>query len=145
TEVVECMVYDFSGLRVHSRTSSHPFQNLRLIFMKSPKTLILSGCSKLKKFPEIVGNMKFLRQLLLDGTDIKGLLLSIVLLSGIVQLNLKGCKNIECLPNFISALKFPSTLNFSGLLKFRLFPEIMGCIEHLLALRLLGTAIRGLP
>ncbi|GAY64446.1 hypothetical protein CUMW_233680 [Citrus unshiu] len=42
------------------------------------------------------------------------------------KFNLKGCKNIECLPNSISALKFPSTLNFSGLLEFRLFPEIMG-------------------
>ncbi|KDO40199.1 hypothetical protein CISIN_1g038441mg, partial [Citrus sinensis] len=43
------------------------------------------------------------------------------------------------------ALKFPSTLNLFGLLKFRLFPEIMGRMEHLLVLRLLGTAIRGLP
>ena len=124
----------FQNLRFILWTSSHPFQNLRSIFMKSPKTLVLSGCSKLKKFPEIVGNMKFLQQLLLDGTDIKGLLLSIVLLSGIVQLNLKGCKNIECLPNSIIALKFPSTLNFSDLLKFRLFPEIMGRMEHILAL-----------
>ncbi|KDO42541.1 hypothetical protein CISIN_1g040556mg, partial [Citrus sinensis] len=57
--------------------------------------------------------MKFLQELLLDGTDIKGLPLSIVLLSGIVQLDLKGCKNISCLSNFISALKFLSTLNLS--------------------------------
>lgn len=78
------MVYDFSELNVHSMDIFTSFSELKVNFYEISKTLVLSGCSKLKKFLEIVGNMKFLWQLLLDETDIKGLLLLIVLLSGIV-------------------------------------------------------------
>ncbi|KAK9205268.1 hypothetical protein WN943_015535 [Citrus x changshan-huyou] len=115
------------------------------IFMKSLETLVLSGCLKLKKFPDIVGSMECLQELHLDETDVKELPPSIELLSGLVRLTLYGCKNLERIPNTISALKYLSTLNLSGLLKFREFPEIVESMEQLLELHLEGTAIRGLP
>ena len=116
------------------------------IFMESLKILILSGCLKLKNFPEIVGSMKCLSDLLLDGTDIKELpILPFELLSGLVQLNVEGCNKLERLPRNISALKYHPTWNLSGLLKFSNFPEIMTNMEHVLELHLEGTAIRGLP
>ncbi|KAK9200147.1 hypothetical protein WN944_015343 [Citrus x changshan-huyou] len=65
------------------------------IFMKSLKTLVLSGCLKLRKFPHVAGSMECLRELLLDGTDIKELPLSIELLSGLVQLTLNDCKSLR--------------------------------------------------
>ncbi|XP_052292163.1 disease resistance-like protein CSA1 isoform X3 [Citrus sinensis] len=107
-------------------------------FMNSLKTLFLSGCLKLKEFPDIV-------QVLSDGTDIRELSLAIELLFGLVQLTLNGCKNLERLPRTISALKYLSTLNLSGLSKFREFPEITSSRDQLLEIHLEGTAIRGLP
>ncbi|KAH9782086.1 ADP-ribosyl cyclase/cyclic ADP-ribose hydrolase [Citrus sinensis] len=116
------------------------------ISMESLKILVLSGCMKLKNFPEIVGSMKCLSDLLLDGTDIKELpILPFELLSGLVQLNVEGCNKLERLPRNISALKYHPTWNLSGLLKFSNFPEIMTNMEHVLELHLEGTAIRGLP
>ncbi|KAL9432330.1 hypothetical protein AB3S75_027368 [Citrus x aurantiifolia] len=106
--------------------------------MKSLKALVLSGCLKLKKFPDIV-------QVLWDGTDIRELSFAIELLFRLVQLTLNGCKNLERLPRTISALKYLSTLNLSGLLKFREFPEKTSSKDQLLETHLEGTAIRGLP
>lgn len=115
------------------------------IFMKSVKKLVLSGCSKLKKFPDIVGSMECLLKLLLDGTAIEELPLSIKLLSKLVLLVLNNCKNLKSLPTTISGLKCLSTLDVSGDLKFREFPDIVEHMEHLSELHLEGTAIRGLP
>ena len=84
-------------------------------------------------------------EVLSDGTDIKELPLSIELLFGLAQLTLNGCKNLECLPRTISALKYLSTLNLSSPLKFREFPEKTSSRDQLLELHLEGTAIRGLP
>ncbi|GAY67621.1 hypothetical protein CUMW_258030 [Citrus unshiu] len=83
--------------------------------MKSLKTLVLSGCLKLKKFPDIV-------QVLPDGNDIRELSLAIELLFGLVQLTLNGCKNLEHLPRTITSSR-----------------------DQLLEIHLEGTAIRGLP
>jgi hypothetical protein len=60
------------------------------ISLESLEVLILSGCSRLKKFPEIVGNMSHLSQLYLDGTAIKELPLSVEHLTGLVKLDLSG-------------------------------------------------------
>lgn len=115
------------------------------IFMKSVKKLVLSGCSKLKKFPDIVGSMECLSKLLLDGTAIEELPLSIKLLSKLVLLALNNCKNLKSLPTTRSGLKCLSTLDVSGDLKFREFPKIVEHMEHLSELHLEGIAIRGLP
>ncbi|KAH9781816.1 ADP-ribosyl cyclase/cyclic ADP-ribose hydrolase [Citrus sinensis] len=115
------------------------------IFMESLEKLVLSGCSKLKKFPDIVGSMECLSVLLLDGTAIEELPLSIERLSKLVLLDLNNCKNLKSLPRNISGLKSLSTLNLSGTSKFREFPEITGRMEHLSNLHLEGTAIRELP
>ncbi|KAK9199356.1 hypothetical protein WN944_014547 [Citrus x changshan-huyou] len=104
-----------------------------------------------RQFPQEPGNCSrlweeadTLWEVLSDGTDIKEPL-SIELLFGLVQLTLNGCKNLEHLPRTISALKYLSTLNLSGLLKFREFPEKMSSRDELLEIHLEGTAIRGLP
>ncbi|KDO38611.1 hypothetical protein CISIN_1g030892mg [Citrus sinensis] len=106
--------------------------------MKSLKTLVLSGCLKLKKFPDIV-------QVLGDRTDIRELSFAIELLFRLVLLTLNGCKNLERLERTISVLKYLSTLKLSGLLKFREFPEKTSSKDQLLEIHLEGTAIRGLP
>ncbi|KAK9180199.1 hypothetical protein WN943_029406 [Citrus x changshan-huyou] len=115
------------------------------IFMKSLKTLVLSGCLKLRKFPHVAGSMECLRELLLDGTDIKELPLSIELLSGLVQLTLKGCKNLSSLPITISSLKCLRNLKLSGCSKLKKFPQIVASMEDLSELYLDGTSITEVP
>ncbi|ESR54966.1 hypothetical protein CICLE_v10023938mg [Citrus x clementina] len=115
------------------------------IFMKSLKTLVLSGCLKLRKFPHVAGSMECLRELLLDGTDIKELPLSIELLSGLVQLTLNDCKSLVRLPSNINGLKSLKTLNLSGCSKLENVPETLGQVESLEELDISGTAIRRPP
>ncbi|XP_024954080.2 TMV resistance protein N-like [Citrus sinensis] len=115
------------------------------IFMKSLKTLVLSSCLKLKKFPCVAGGMKCLQDLLLNETDIKELPLSIELLSGLVQLTLKGCKNLSSLPVTISSLKCLRNLELSGCSKLKTFPEIVASMEDLSELYLDGTSITEVP
>ncbi|KAK9205256.1 hypothetical protein WN943_015523 [Citrus x changshan-huyou] len=115
------------------------------IFMKSLKTLVLSGCLKLRNFPHVAGSMECLRELLLDETDIKEMPLSIELLSGLVQLTLKGCKNLVRLPSNINSLKSLKTLNLSGCFKLENLLETVGLVESLEELDISGTAIRRPP
>ncbi|KDO43040.1 hypothetical protein CISIN_1g0451862mg, partial [Citrus sinensis] len=89
--------------------------------------------------------MECLRELLLDGTDIKELPVSIELLSGLVQLSLKGCKNLLSLPIAISSLKCLRNLKLSGCSKLKKFPQIVASMEDLLELYLDGTSITEVP
>ncbi|KAH9725723.1 ADP-ribosyl cyclase/cyclic ADP-ribose hydrolase [Citrus sinensis] len=116
------------------------------ISMKSLKTLVLSGCSKLiKKFLEFDGNMNDLSELCLDRTIIEELPLSIQHLTGLTLLNLKDCKNIKSLPISLTRLKCLRTLKLSGCSKFRKFPEIWGSMKDLTELFLDGTSITEVP
>ena len=113
--------------------------------MKSLKTLVLSGCLKLRKFPHVAGSMECLRELLLDGTDIKELPLSIELLSGLVQLTLNDCKSLVRLPSNINGLKSLKTLNLFGCSKLENVPETLGQVQSLEELDISGTAVRRPP
>ncbi|KAL7207940.1 hypothetical protein ACSBR1_029819 [Camellia fascicularis] len=59
--------------------------------LKSVKHLNLTGCAKLEEFPEHLGHMESLTELLADGTSIKQLPFSIGLLKNLRMLSLKGC------------------------------------------------------
>ncbi|XP_050253164.1 disease resistance protein RUN1-like isoform X3 [Quercus robur] len=87
----------------------------------------LSGCSKLKKFLDIVENMSCLSKFCLSETAIK------------------DCKNLSSLPIAICSLMSFKTLNLSGCSKLDELPENLGKIEGLEVLDLSGTAITGLP
>ncbi|KDO38943.1 hypothetical protein CISIN_1g046123mg, partial [Citrus sinensis] len=107
--------------------------------MKSLKTLVLSGCLKLKKFPDIVGKSSQRKlqagisswSFILEGTAIRGLPASIELLSGSVLLNLKDCKNLKSLPSTINGLRSLRTLYLSGCSKLKNVPETLGKVESL--------------
>jgi Leucine-rich repeat (LRR) protein len=114
------------------------------ISLDSLEILILSGCWKLKKFPEIVGNMKRLKKLKLDGTAIKELPLSIGRLSGLTVLNLKYCRSLTSLPCNIS-LDSLETLFLSDCLNFKKVSKIVGNMKRLKELHLDGTDIKELP
>ncbi|KAL0010730.1 hypothetical protein SO802_005838 [Lithocarpus litseifolius] len=114
------------------------------ISWESLKFFILSGCSKLKKFPEIVGNMSRLQELYLDETTIEDLPLSMEQLTRLIKLDLTNCKTLSSLPCKISWESLEIFI-LSGCSKLKKFPEIVENMSHLLELCLDGIAVEDLP
>ena len=105
----------------------------------------LGGCSRLKKFPEIVGNMSRLSKLCLSETTIKDLPLLVEHLTGLIELDLRDCKNLSSLSNACCCLMSLKILTLSGCSKLDELPTNLGNIEGLEKLDVSGTAITGLP
>ncbi|KAH9725779.1 ADP-ribosyl cyclase/cyclic ADP-ribose hydrolase [Citrus sinensis] len=105
------------------------------------RKLVLSGCSKLKKFPEIVGSMECLVELFLDGTAIEELPSSIQLLTGLILLNLENCTNLVGLPSSMNGLTSLRTLNLFGCFKSKNVLESFDRVESLEGLDSSGTAL----
>ncbi|XP_048439811.1 disease resistance protein RPV1-like isoform X1 [Pyrus x bretschneideri] len=115
------------------------------IGMKSLRTLKLSCCGSLDKFPEVSHVMQDLPELYLYRTEIKELPSSISNLTGLVTLNLQGCKKFKSLPSSISHMKSLEYLDVSGCSKLEKFPEISEVMKNLYELYLDGTAVKELP
>ncbi|XP_050254078.1 TMV resistance protein N-like [Quercus robur] len=115
------------------------------ISLEALEILDLGGCSRLKKFPEIVGNMSRLSKLCLSGTAIKDLPLSVEHLTGLIELDLRDCKNLSSLSNACCCLMSLKILTLSGCSKLDELPENLGNIEGLEKLDVSGTAITRLP
>ncbi|KAH7516743.1 hypothetical protein FEM48_Zijuj10G0167300 [Ziziphus jujuba var. spinosa] len=109
------------------------------------ETFILSGCTKLDRFPEIVGDTSHLSQLYLDGTAIKELPTSAERLSSLILLDLRECKNLLSLPDFICSFTSLENLNISGCSLIDQLPENIGSLEKLEKLDACRTAIRKAP
>ena len=110
--------------------------------MEALEILNLSGCSELKKFPDIQGNMEHLSELYLASAAIEGLPSSIGHLTGLVLLDLKRCKNLKSLPTCTCKLKSLEHLFLSDCSKLESFPEMIEHMECLKELLLDGISIR---
>ena len=115
------------------------------ISLESLKIFSLRGCLSLKNFPEIVGNMSHLLDLLLDGTAIEGLPLSIKHLTGLTLLNLRNCKSLLSLPDTICCLTSLTSLTLSGCSKLDRLPKNLGNLTGLNELDVSETYISELP
>ena len=113
--------------------------------MESLKVCILDGCSKLEKFPDIVGNMNCLMVLRLDGTGIEELSSSIHHLIGLEVLSMKTCKNLKSIPSSIGCLKSLKKLDLFGCSELENIPENLGKVESLEEFDVSGTSIRQPP
>jgi Leucine-rich repeat (LRR) protein len=113
------------------------------ISLESLEIFNLSYCSRLKKFPKIVGNMSRLWRLDLENTAIKDL--SVEHLTGLIKLDLRDCKNLSSLSNASCSLSSLQYLNLNGCSKLDKLPENLGNLEGLEELSVCRTAIRGLP
>ena len=108
-------------------------------------TLNLTGCSKVKKIPEFMGNMTHLQELLLKGTAITELPSSVKCLIGLTSLDLTDCKKFELLPSTICSFKSLDKIMLLGCSKFEKLPKDLGNITSLTKLDFSGTAIKELP
>ncbi|KAJ9675788.1 hypothetical protein PVL29_024635 [Vitis rotundifolia] len=116
-----------------------------IIDMNVLQILNFSGCSGLKKFPNIQGNRENLLELYLASTAIEELPSSIGHLTGLVLSDLKWCKNLKSLPTSICKLKSLEYLFLSGCSKLEIFPEMMENMDNLKELLLDGIPIEVLP
>ena len=115
------------------------------INLEALEIIDLGGCSRLKKFPEIKGNMSRLSELCLSETVINDLSLLLEHLTSLTKLDLRECKNLSSLPNAICSLMSLKTLNLSGCSRLDKLPKNLGNAEGLEVLNVSGTGIRGIP
>ncbi|PON91046.1 TIR-NBS-LRR-like protein [Trema orientale] len=101
------------------------------IMLKSVGNFNLSGCTMLKKFPEISEPMEYLTILLLDRIGIKELPSSIENLSKLRILRLYHCEHLEFLPKSIRNLNSLEELVIYCCLKLRCLPELPLSIRYL--------------
>ncbi|KAM7465505.1 hypothetical protein LguiB_013067 [Lonicera macranthoides] len=114
-------------------------------FLKRLTRLDLSGCHKIKKFPEISVMMEHLSDLLLKETAIRELPSSIEHLPNLVLIYFTDCKNLASLPSSFCKLKHLKKLCLSNCSKFDKLPEDLGYLESLEELYLNKTAIKDVP
>ena len=87
------------------------------INLEAIEIIDLGGCSRLKKFLEIMGNMSRLSELCLCETVIKDRSLLLEHLTSLTKLDLRECKNLSSLPNAICSLMSLKNSQFIWLFK----------------------------
>ncbi|KAK4728668.1 hypothetical protein R3W88_021656 [Solanum pinnatisectum] len=112
-----------------------------LIQMKSLGKLRISDSPKLDTFPEINGDMHYLKRLFLKSTGIREVPSSIGNLSGLTELNLTGCEDLVSLPDSLCNLINLQCLFLCGCKKLEKLPENMGDLQELCMLDADKTAI----
>ncbi|KAK2998832.1 hypothetical protein RJ639_023172 [Escallonia herrerae] len=109
------------------------------------RSLRLSGCELLLKFPDIQGNMDSLFELYLDGTGIEELPLCIERLKNLVFIDLSRCRSFKSLPSSICSFRSLRFLNLSGCSKLFELPGNLGNLGCLEELHADNTAVIQLP
>ncbi|PON91049.1 Leucine-rich repeat [Trema orientale] len=101
------------------------------IMLKSVTTFNLSGCTKLKKFPEISEPMEYLTMLSLDRIGVKELPSSIENLIKLTRLHLCDCQDLESLPNSIRNLNSLTELLIYFCTKLVYIPQLPSSVRYL--------------
>ncbi|KAH9782293.1 ADP-ribosyl cyclase/cyclic ADP-ribose hydrolase [Citrus sinensis] len=105
--------------------------------------LDLSGCSKLKRLPEISsGNISWL---FFRGTAIEELPSSIERLLRLGYLDLSDCKRLKSLPSSLYRLKSLGVINLCGCSNLQRLPECLGQLSYPIILNLSKTNIERIP
>ncbi|XP_028773812.1 TMV resistance protein N-like [Neltuma alba] len=112
--------------------------------MNCLETFVLSGCSRVIKLPEFGKDMERLSKLDLEGTAITKLSQSLGNLIGLVELNLKNCKKLVCLPCDVCKLKSLKMIKIAGCSKFSSLTKNLNEKEAVEVLDLRKIAIKRL-
>ncbi|KAH9726334.1 Disease resistance-like protein DSC1 [Citrus sinensis] len=130
----------FLNLRGSKSLKSLPSEIFNLEFLTK---LDLSGCSKLKRLPEISsGNISWL---LLRGSAIEELPSSIERQLRLSWLDLTDCKMFKSLPSSLCKLKSLGVLDLHGCSNLRRLPECLGQLSSPILLNLAETNIERIP
>ncbi|KAK2651825.1 hypothetical protein Ddye_011681 [Dipteronia dyeriana] len=113
--------------------------------LKSLETLLVTDCSKLESFPEILETMERLDMIYLCGTAIKELPSSIENLNGLRKLLLRKCKNLGRLPDSFCNLKCLEELEISDCSKLIELPDNLGNLRSLKWLNATRSGVSRLP
>ena len=132
------IVLDLEGCKKFKNFSSS-------IHMESLLIFILFGCSKLKKFLVVQGNMEHLPELSLQRTAIQGMPFSIENLSELALFDLKDYKSLKSLSISIFKLKSLKPLILSNYIGLKKLLEIQENLKNLMELFLDGSGIIELP
>ncbi|XP_015162034.1 TMV resistance protein N-like isoform X2 [Solanum tuberosum] len=101
------------------------------IQMESLQKLMISNSPKLDTFPEIKGDMHYLKNLNLSSTGIREVPSFIGNLLSLISLNLSGCEDLVSLPDSLCNLMNLQYLFLRGCKKLEKLPENMGDLQEL--------------
>ncbi|KAJ0242633.1 hypothetical protein HA466_0205820 [Hirschfeldia incana] len=138
-EEVPCWIEKFSRLRIIYMNGCINLETLPTgINLPSLKRVDLSGCSRLRTFPDISTAVEMLD---LSETAIEEVPCWIGKFSSLLYLEMKGCINLETLP---TGINLPSlyVLDLSGCSRLRTFPDIS---TNIWTLHLSETVIEEVP
>ncbi|KAL8128300.1 hypothetical protein AgCh_015039 [Apium graveolens] len=113
--------------------------------LKGLVTLKLTGCKKLRKLPQDIGNMQGLEYFDAGGSAIEQLPDSFGGLVNLVELYLFYCKKLRNLPNSICKLKLLKGLHLCSCSNLEQLPEQLGKMQCLESLSAADTAIEQVP
>nr|XP_023919275.1 TMV resistance protein N-like [Quercus suber] len=133
-------IMNLDELKLIDLRNSQNFETPNLSGVPKLKQLILQGCTGLSKIHPSLENLKQLIRL-----DLNDLPLSVELLTGLIKLDLRGCKNLSSLPNACYSSMSLKILTLSGCSKLDALPESLGNLKGLEELDVSGTAIKYLP
>ena len=102
----------------------------------------MSDSQKLIKIPDLSGASKLEKLIIQNCTRLYKIHASVGDLKKLVQLDLKGCKNLSSLPNTTCSLMSLKTLNLCDCSRLVKLQENLGNLEGLKELNVSGTAIR---
>ncbi|CAI0396606.1 unnamed protein product [Linum tenue] len=123
---------DLGNLETLNLEESKNLKNLpNLYTAKRLESMHLSGCSKLSRLPDDIGNLVHLTHLDLSYTALEELPSSIGDLSRLWELLLPGCKSLSCLPDTIHNLSNLQTLELGDCTKLRELPLLPSSLEKL--------------
>ncbi|XP_060669188.1 disease resistance protein RUN1-like [Ziziphus jujuba] len=144
--VVHPTIKELKGLKLLNLKDCESLDSLpQIIYYNFLEIFILSGCKKLDRFLDIVGDMNCLIQLFLEGTAIKQLSTSVECLTNLKLLDLRECKNLLSLPDFICSLTSLKGLTIGGCSMINKLAENIRSLEKLEELHACRTAVRKAP
>ncbi|KAL5845582.1 hypothetical protein ACOSQ3_009106 [Xanthoceras sorbifolium] len=125
--------------RIDLSYSQHLIESPNLSRASNLQTMVLNGCSRLTKFPEISWNIK---ELHLDQTAIEEVPTAIESLNQLISLKMELCARLKNLPSNIRNLTSLMELSLRGCSSISQFPELSGDIKYLYLDR---TAVEEVP
>ncbi|XP_039164503.1 TMV resistance protein N-like isoform X1 [Eucalyptus grandis] len=108
-------------------------------------SLSLRGCEKLMELPEEMGGLTNLRELLIDGSSIKKIPMSIGRMRKLEIVSARNCRSLVGIDSSIQSLRKLHSLSLDGCHSLRTLPDSIGKLTSLTRLCLSRSGVKELP